>query len=173
MTTSAPNVWGIHTGRPRGQSKEIHRRLEAQTDHLFNQGYVALGWPQMDDLRVLAVDRESFKHQYQAVYGQNAPPRSMGADVGMLFTFVHGIREGDVVVWRSLVDRLLHIGVVTGPYLHRPTLNEEYHHLRPVKWRAQFETRHFSDVARNQLRQPRSLFRIVEGADEYRRTVSA
>ncbi len=66
---------------------------------------------------------------------------------------------------------LLHIGVVTGPYLRDPLLSVEYDHLRPVEWRAQFETRHFSVEARNQLRQPRSLFRIVKTADEYRKSV--
>ncbi len=69
MTNNDASVWGLHTGRPRGHSREIHQRLELQTDKLFKQGYVALGWPQLGDLGALAADRETFKQQYRAVYG--------------------------------------------------------------------------------------------------------
>lgn len=88
MTNNDASVWGLHTGRPRGQSREIHQQLELQTDKLFKQGYVALGWPQLGDLSALAADREAFKQQYRAVYGQDAPARSMETDVSLRFRFL-------------------------------------------------------------------------------------
>jgi restriction system protein len=175
MNGDTSAVWGVHTGRPRGQSNDIHKHLEQETDRLFRQGHIAHGCPQMGDLRAIELARDAFKHQYRSTYGQDAPPRSMGADTGMLFQFVHCIQVGDIVAWRSLVDGLLHLGRVTGPYRYDPTLNAEYHHLRPVEWVTAFPTSDLSDETRNQLKMPRSLFRIKNpnAVAEYRGAVTA
>jgi predicted Mrr-cat superfamily restriction endonuclease len=58
----------------------------------------------MGDPAKLDADRETFKERYLAVYGADAPRRSMGADVSLLYQFVHQIALDDFVVYRSHKD---------------------------------------------------------------------
>jgi restriction system protein len=161
-------VWGIHTGKPRGQSRAALDRLEDPTDGLFKEGFVAIGWPELGDLARLPKDRGAFRDEISGRYGPGASPHTVGADAGMLYRFVHEMQQGDLVVFRSRVDGLIHIGRITGPYQHDASRNPHYHHLRPVEWLGAYDRDRFTSDALRALRAQRSLFQIKAGVDEYR-----
>ena len=97
-----PVLWGIHS----------------MDDSLFlNQGLIALGWEEMEDLSSLPQSREAFKERYMTVF-PGAKKGAVANSAGMLYRFVWEIKEGDYVVFPSKIDRKINLGVVTGPYYH-------------------------------------------------------
>lgn len=85
-------VWGLHMGSHVGG-----RPIE--------DGYVAIGWQEMGDLRKLPADREAIKAQVV----REIPSMKEGAvpvHAGTLFKFVHEIKPGDLVVYPSKNDRM-------------------------------------------------------------------
>ncbi|MBA2246641.1 MAG: hypothetical protein H0W23_00815 [Chloroflexia bacterium] len=168
MSQSSDPVWGIHGGKPRGQSKDVHRRLEDPADRLFKDGFIAIGWPETGALTELPGERDAFRSKVAAIYGPDAPSRSVGADAGMLFRFVHEMQIGDLIVYRSRVDGFIHVGRVVGPYVYDPSINLKYPHLRSVEWLGEFRREEFTQEALRSLRAQRSLFQIRAGVDEFR-----
>ena len=74
--TLETNLWGIHAGRT------------GDADELFlKNSCVALGWPKMGDLRLLAADRDAFKARLLEVYPKK--PTAVPVNAGQLFGFVH------------------------------------------------------------------------------------
>lgn len=71
-------------------------------------------------------------------------PRAIGNFTGQLWTFVHGMQQGDIVVLPQKLTSQIAIGLVSGPYRYEK-VNDEYRHVRPVEWkrtdipRAKFE----------------------------------
>jgi len=148
----------------------VHRYLVAKTDKLFMRGNIALGWPQMGDLSRLPNDRAAFREEV-ASFGHGTSPRTIGADAGMLFRFVYEMKPGDLVVYRSPGDNLIHVGRLVGPYRHDTSLSEEYHHLRHVDWLAAHARDVLSAEAQRSLMARRSLFQVRAGADDFRAAV--
>lgn len=104
--TGDRTVWGIHMGTQHG-----NRPIE--------DGYIALGWFKMGDLKALSDDREAYKARYSQVY----PHRKAGAvpvDAGTLFRFKCEMKVGDLVLYPSKGDRQVNFGEVTGPYEYHP-----------------------------------------------------
>ncbi len=101
-------VWGIHAGR------------HAEADSQFKRDdLVAVGWSRIGDLSQLPADREAFKSAVQTAY----PATKAGAVPvygGLLYRFVHEVKEGDLFVFPSKVDREVHIGEGVGGYRYQP-----------------------------------------------------
>ena len=53
---------------------------------------------------------------------------------GQIFRFIHEAKEGDLVVYPSKRDRLMHIGEIAGPYQYDAKPDPEYPQHRAVKW---------------------------------------
>ena len=73
MTT----VWGIHMGARVGARPQ-------------EEGYVAIGWQELGDLREIPADRDAFK----AALRESLPDLKDGAvpvHAGLLFRFEHGV----------------------------------------------------------------------------------
>src|SRR3712207_3763537 len=121
MTDDTAALWGIHAGKT------------GDADNLFKQGYVAIGWHQAGDLATLPPHREAFKQHFAQTY-PDAKPGAIPTSGGQLYRFVHEMRVGDVVVYRSKTDRQVHLGRVTGPYKYDPALSHGYPSLRPATW---------------------------------------
>ncbi len=52
----------------------------------------------------------------------------------MLFRFVHEMKPGELVLYRSKKDKHFHIGEITGEYTYNPSIISDYPNLRPVRW---------------------------------------
>lgn len=144
------SFWGFH--------------IYARGDSIVQKGYVALGWPEMGDLSKLPLAREAFKAKVAEVY---ANASHVPQSAGQLFRFLHEMREGDVIIFRSKVDRQVHIGKVAGPYEYRPDLHDEYCSVRPVQWLKTVPATQFSQGALHELGSALTLFQVRNYAQEY------
>ena len=155
MTTDKEQVfWGIHCG-PQG-------------DPLFLQkNFIGIGWPEVGDLAKLGPNREAFKKSVADTY----PTWARGAVINsgsQLFRFVHEMKPGDAVIYRSKIGREIHIGKIAGDYEYRPDLDKEYVNVRPVKWIGTYPLTQFSQGALYELGSALTLFQVKNYADEYR-----
>ena len=148
-------LWGIHGGRT------------GDADTLFlKQKYIALGWDKMPDLSRLEANREAFK----AILAECYPDKKPGAipiEAGQLFRFIHEIQVGDIIIYPSQHDKLIHIGEVEGEYQYNPGRDSGYPHQRPVKWLETFPRTRFTQGALYETGSAMSLFQVKNYADEF------
>ena len=148
-------IWGIHAGK----TGDAH--------NLFKENNVAaLGWMEMGDLEPLSPDREAFKTQLLKA----RPNRKEGyypVATGQLFRFVHEVKPGDLIVYPSKHDRMVHIGEITGAYRYNPKIEVTYPHHRPVKWLQTFPRTRFSQGALYEIGSAMSFFQVKNFADEF------
>src|SRR5438105_4695519 len=155
MTTDKEQVlWGIHCAR--------------EGDALFLQkSFIGIGWPEAGDLRSIPPNREAFKKLFADRY----PDWSRGLKINsasQLFRFVHEMKAGDLAIYRSKVDREVHIGRITGDYEYKPELHGEYVNVRRVEWLGSYPLTQFSQGALYELGSALTLFQVKNYADEYR-----
>lgn len=146
-------VWGVHMDRAVG-SKPIE------------DGFVAIGWPQLGDLSAIRPDRESMK----AAMRKALPEANEGAipvQAGVLYRFVHELKEGDLIVYPSKADRTVNIGVVSGPYFHDTSSIPEYPNRRPVKWTTHLPREDFSQAALYEIGSFVTLFSVRKYVGEF------
>lgn len=158
MNMSSKTLWGVHMD------------VSVATDPIENE-YVAIGWPQLGDLAKIPHSREAFKK----IVGEKiagAKPGSIPVQAGVLFRFVHEVKDGDLVVYPSKVDRMVNIGVFSGPYTYQPSLNSRYPNRRPVKWHRHFTREEFSQEALYEIGSFITLFAVRNNADEFLNALS-
>lgn len=153
--TAEPTIWGIHAGRT-GEARSLF--LEGRV--------VALGWRKMPDLRTLPADREVYKAKLREAYPAGKPG-AIPVWAGQLFRFVHEVREGDLVVYPSKADRVVHIGRITGPYEHADSPVDDYAHRRPVEWLHALPRTAFTQGALYEIGSALSFFQVKNYADEF------
>jgi restriction system protein len=153
------NWWGIHVTGSSGDSLYL------------KQNHVAIGWAEAGDLRQLRADREAFKSKVAEVYGQQKRGRVINS-ASQLFRFVHEMEAGDNVIYRSKLDREVHIGEIAGDYRYDPTLSAEYPNVRPVRWLRSFPITRFTQGALYELGSALTLFQVKNYAQEFRAAIS-
>lgn len=150
-------VWGIHAG----SMGEVDKTFLSKT-----KGCIAIGWPRMGDISKLSKDRETFKSKLVVAY----PDIKKGAvptSAGMLYRFIHEIKNGDIVIYPSKQDKQVHIGEIIGEYEYNPSLEKEYPHIRNVKWLKHIPRSNFSQGALYEIGSALSLFQVKNYADEF------
>jgi len=55
-------------------------------------------------------------------------------EAGQVWTFIHRMKEGDLVILPSKFHASVAIGKVTGPYKYRTDLSDHTLHTRSVEW---------------------------------------
>lgn len=157
-------IWGIHAGQA------------GNADHQFlSQNMIALGWADMGDLTAVPANREAFKAAVLRVY----PSTKSGAVPvygGLLFRFVHEMQTGDLVVYPSKVDHLVHIGRIEGPYKYDSnvvasnpsTAGDPFMNTRRVRWLKAVPRTALSQGALYEIGSALSLFQVKNYADEIR-----
>lgn len=152
---SLSTLWGIHGGRT------------GDADSIFlKKNQVALGWEQMGDLGALSPSRDAFKERLLGV----EPDRKPGyypAAAGQLFCFVHEMKNGDLIVYPSKLDKHVHIGEIIGAYQFIQKATESYPHRRMVKWLKDFPRIKFSQGALYEIGSAISFFQVKNYADEF------
>lgn len=148
-------VWGIHAGKT------------GDADSLFlKHDCVAIGWEAVGDLGKLAPTREAFRIAVEKAY-PGRKPGWYGVTYGQIFRFVHEMAVGDLVVYPSKLDRMMHIGEVTGPFMYRPAQSQGYPQMRPVKWLKHVPRTAFSQGALYETGSAMSFFQIRNYASEF------
>ena len=131
-------------------------------DSLVKQGFLALGWREMGDLSRIASTREAFKAKTVEAYGDVS---HVANSAGQLFRFVHEMKEGDHVLYRSKIDRQIYLGTVRGPYEYRPDF--KYCNVRKVEWNKTVPSTRFTQAALHELGSALTLFQVRNYAPEY------
>jgi restriction system protein len=150
------SVWGIHAGRT------------GDADSLFlKNNVVAIGWHEMGDMSKVPCERETFKAAVAKAYPQ-AKPGAVPNYAGQLLRFVCEMQVGDLVLYPSKQDRLIHFGRIQGGYVYAPQVSQGYPNQRTVKWVRAVPRTEFSQGALYELGSAMSLFQVKTYADEYR-----
>lgn len=150
------SIWGIHAGKT------------GDTDKLFlTNNLVALGWVKMGDLSSINANRESFMAKLKEVY-PDKKARAISIDTGQLYRFVHEMKKDDLVVYPSKIDKLIHVGRVTGEYRYNTEKEPGYPHQRSVEWLNSYLRTHFTQGALYEIGSAMSFFSIKNYADEFR-----
>ncbi|BAW00243.1 restriction endonuclease [Lysobacter enzymogenes] len=152
-------MWGIHAGRT------------GDADALFlKQGCIAIGWAAMGDLSSLSADREAFKQRYVQAYPE-AKKGGIATVSGIPYRFLHEMKTGDLVIYPSKQDKLVHIGRVEGGYQYLPAKDHGYPHRRNVSWLRQVPRLQFTQGALYEIGSALSLFQVKSYAEEFRAAV--
>ena len=148
--------WGIHAGRT------------GDADTLFlKRNCIAIGWAKMGDMSAVRPDREAFKARVAEVFPEKKPG-AIPNNAGQLFRFVHEMKAGDIVVYPSKRDRMIHLGRIEGPYVHDPKTEPGYPNCRAVKWLKEVPRTSFSQGALYEIGSALSLFLVRNYAEEFR-----
>jgi restriction system protein len=159
MTNQEGTIWGIHAGRT------------GDADTLFlKKKYIAIGWSKCGDLGRLGNNRDDFKAKVAESF-PHFKPGAIPNGAGQLFRFVHAMEIGDLIVYPSKRDRLVHIGRITGPYKYDPDLEPGYPNLRSAEWLKAVPRTHFTQGALYEIGAAMSLFQVKTYAEEFRAAI--
>ena len=149
-------VWGIRAGET------------GDADTLFvKENVVALSLGQIGRLQTAKSDRAEIKRALVALFPEKSP-MTIARNAGQLFSFLHTVVSGDLMVYPSRIDRLVHIGRVNGPYYFDESGNSKYPHRRSVIWLATVPRNRFSQEALFEMGSATTLFQIRRHGDEFR-----
>ncbi|MGI5403423.1 restriction endonuclease [Streptomyces sp. CA-135486] len=98
----------------------------------LDEGVVLAGWLEVPDLSG-AASREDVKAAVETAYPDESP-YTLGNWTGQLHRFRHEIQVGDLMVLPSR-SGLVAIGHVDGEYEYQPDREDDFPHVRRVKWR--------------------------------------
>ena len=150
---SERTIWGVHMPRELGTSP-------------VEQGFVAIGWPDLGDLAAIAPSRDAFKAAYKQVY-PGETPGTVAIGAGVPYRFIAEMAAGDLVVFPSKADRMVNIGVLENGYRYMPQASEDYPNRRPVRWLKHLPRAMFSQAALNEIGSAITLFRVTSNAEEF------
>jgi restriction system protein len=85
----------------------------------------------------------------------------------LLFRFVNEVRKGDLVVYRSKVTKLIHIGRIIDGYEYKPSLDPDYPHQRPTSWLHTVEPKKMTQGALYEIGSAITFFQVRNFADEW------
>lgn len=148
-------VWGIHAG-VQGEADAIFRKKKM----------IAIGWSKVGDLKKVGVDREAFKEAVRQAYPETKDG-AVPVYAGIFYRFVYEMKQGDVIVYPSKVDRHVHIGLVDGDYKYDPKISERYPSIRPIAWKRSVPRTDFSQGALYEIGSAVSLFAVRNYAEEF------
>jgi restriction system protein len=157
---SDTNIWGIHGGHT-GDANSL----------FLKKSCVAIGWENLTDLSAISPEREAFKRAVAKAY-PNFKPNAIPNNAGQLYRFVHELKKGDLIVYPSKQDRMIHIGQIESDYFYDPKTEPGYPHVRKVKWLRELPRTHFSQGALYEIGSAMSFFQVKNYADEYRTALS-
>ena len=149
MTT----VWGIHMGEHVG-------------DKPLDGNYVAIGWPELGDIRNIPDSRDAFKTKLKAAIKYKSEG-AIPVHAGVLYRFVHVMKSGDLVVFPSKHDRSVNIGRVTGEAEYEPSDADHYPNHRSVQWLGKYPRSDFSQSALYEIGSALTLFMVKTHANEF------
>lgn len=146
--------WGIHAKG--GKLESI----------LLERGQLAIGWAALEDLSPIAHDRELLKAKLAAAL-PGEKPGAIPVYAGQLYRFVNELKVGDVMVYRSTADGMIHLGEVTGAYVHDPTDDAAHPNRRSVKWTKAVPITSVSQGALYELGSAMTFFQLRNYAEEW------
>lgn len=127
--------------------------------HFIQARCVSLGWDDLGDLSCCT--QEDIEANYQACYPDDTPVRR-GLAISMIKKFVWNIEAGDRVVSYDPINRIYHVGSVTGSYAYDDQDDALYSHRRSIAWEAKICRDLLSTQAKASLGSMLTLFQLNE-----------
>jgi len=147
------NVWGIHMGEHVGSAP-------------IENNFVGIGWGEMGDLRLLDKDRECFKSKLSET-SPNAKPGAIPVQAGVLYRFIHEIKEDDIIIYPSKIDRMVNIGRCKSEYIYIEDDEYMYPNHRLVDWLLHIPRDELPQAALNEIGSALTLFLVKSHADVF------
>lgn len=145
-------VWGIHN--------------DTLTTELVEEGFVSLGWDEVEDLDLIHNGREGIKEELSRVL-PDEQHKAIPVWAGVLYRFRDEIKVGDIVVAPFKPDSTINIGVIMGEYYYdaaAPT----HRHRRAVQWKKIGLSRTiFTQSALYEIGSALTLFKVRKHAHEF------
>jgi restriction system protein len=146
---------GIHAGS-RGQAEEL----------FLQKNVVALGWAELGDLLKLPPKREAYKRRIRDLR-TDIKPGAIPGQAGLYFRFAQEVKLGDIMLYPSKRDRMVHVGKVTGAYQYAPMTDAEFAHIRFVEWLGSFPRTQFTQGALWEIGSAISFLQVKNYAHEF------
>ncbi len=144
-----------HTSGSAGEAHEL----------FIDRQRIALGRPEIGNLKLLDGTRTSFRDAYTKLH-ESDHPTSIATIASQLFRFVHEMKDEDCVLYPSVKDGKVYLGVVDGAYTFKSEYASAFPHRRKVRWLGSVERQSLSAMARNELRAAKSLFQVKRNIKE-------
>jgi predicted Mrr-cat superfamily restriction endonuclease len=141
-TATAPTVWGVFVGNNGDQLEVFNSKYGPFPPKVDSEGYIAIGWPSIGDLRMFEDDYTDFVQKFRIAYGGD-PERVFKTKANMPWYFAFEMMKGDWVICPCSAHSLLLVGEVIGDYevdyhnelgfygKRRP----DFVHARRVRWK--------------------------------------
>ncbi|RYD85015.1 MAG: restriction endonuclease [Verrucomicrobiaceae bacterium] len=131
----------------------------------LKRNLLAIGWPEVGDLTNLNTQEKA-----RAAVTKGYPdmkPNAIPGSAGQLRRFAHEMKPGDLIVYPSRIDGQFHLGRVTGPYRHDPSVDAHYCNVRPVEWIKSVRRDLLSLGARHEAGGILTVFQIKNYAEDF------
>lgn len=120
LETTEPRFWKISPGKNGSIWPQCHEG-----------GYIALGWSELGN--IMALTREAFEERRDAAIRHHAGVSGWTEDsLEQVWTFVHEVSVGDMIIANQGTSRVLGIGRITGDFTY--VEDEAYPNRRAVEW---------------------------------------
>jgi len=146
-------VWGVHI-------------KNVPSDWPIKKGCIAIGWHELGDVSKIPANRQAFKEAYAKAI-PTSKAGTIRVSAGQVFRFVHEMQIGDIVVYPSRDDRMIHIGRVTGPYVYVADADNEYPNRRAIEWLSHINRDEFSQTALWEIGSAMTLFKVTSHSEEF------
>ena len=140
-----PNAWMVRAGRNGVHADE------------FEEGYVAIGWPQLGNY--VDLDPEALRKKYIEVFGNQKPSKTNNA-IAILLKFRDQIQKGDYIVSYNPSTRFYSLGTDTGELSYDPEVIESLPNSRKVEWMGKISRDTISQKSKNSLGSTLTLFAV-------------
>ncbi|PLC52630.1 hypothetical protein CR155_17745 [Pollutimonas nitritireducens] len=139
MSTEA-KVWGVFVGEAGNQLETFNTMAGPFPPEPGTEGYVAIGWPAIGDMRLYAGNYADYVEKFRVVYPKN-DERTFKTAANMPWNFAFKMKDGDWVISPSSTAGFLLAGKIQGEYIPNfhgkkslPKGGVDFVHLRKVKW---------------------------------------
>ncbi len=78
-------------------------------------------------------DRQDMRRVIEETYPENTTAH-ISQNLGQIWAFARKMETGDWIALPSKVSPSIHIGEITGEYIHRPEGPDPYYHSRDIRW---------------------------------------
>lgn len=144
----------------------FHAKFAKAEEQFLSGGRVALSWSAVGDLSVFGTDREALKAKVKETH-PDAKPGAIPVYTGELYRFANEVADGDVVLYRSRSEPVVHMGRVKGAYFHDPKTNPDFPNCRAVKWFRDVSITEVSQGALYELGAFLAFFQVRTYAEEW------
>lgn len=146
-------IWGIHAGHIGDSHKQF-----------IEKNVIALGWTKLGDLSKICKDKVTLRTKIVQSY----PEKKKGTHsiwAGELFRYMNEVKIGHLVIYPSMIDHLVYLGIITGDFIY--DASQRRPNTYPAQWLKKYPRGKFSPDALRETGNRLSFFRINNNISEF------